>query len=144
MLLRRMLNEALKSRLIKQLRLHEGVERFPYRDTVGKLTVGVGRNLTDKGLQDHEIDYLLTTDINEVVSAADRYTWFGALTDNRKLVVVDMLFNLGQTRFEKFKRMIAAIEAADWEQASEHMLTSKWASQVKGRATTLATMMLNG
>ena len=138
-----MLEQSLKNRLIKQLKLHEGVEKFPYRDTVGKLTIGVGRNLTDVGLRDHEIDLMLDTDIVLVVDEAEQYHWFEALTDNRKLVVVDMLFNLGKPRFEKFKKMIAALEAANWAEASEQMLTSKWASQVKGRATTLATMMLN-
>ena len=139
-----MLSQALKTRLIKQLRLHEGVETFPYRDTVGKLTIGGGRNLTDVGLRDHEIDVLLETDITLVGDTADQYTWFEALTDNRKLVVLDMLFNLGQTRFEKFRKMITAMEAADWAEASEQMLSSKWASQVGSRAVTLATMMLNG
>lgn len=139
-----MLNEALKTRLIKQLRLHEGVEKFPYRDTVGKLTIGVGRNLTDRGLSNDEIDYILVNDLHEIVRVADLYHWYEALTDNRKLVVLDMLFNLGQPRFEKFQRMIAAIEAADWREASEQMLTSRWARQVKGRAVTLGTMMLNG
>src|SRR3990167_5045685 len=139
-----MLNEALKTRLIKQLRLHEGVEKFPYRDTVGKLIIGVGRNLTDRGLSNDEIDYILVNDIHVVERIADLYHWYEALTDNRKLVVLDMLFNLGQPRFEKFQRMIAAIEAADWREASEQMLTSRWARQVKGRAVTLGTMMLNG
>ena len=139
-----MLEQALKNRLIKQLKLHEGVEKFPYRDTVGKLTVGVGRNLTDVGLRDHEIDLLLDTDIILVVDDLEQYHWFEMLSDNRKLVVVDMMFNLGKSRFDKFKKMIAAIEAADWGEASEQMLSSKWARQVGGRATTLATMMLNG
>mgnify|MGYP001598344392 CR=1 FL=1 len=140
----KMLTQALKNRLINQLKLHEGVEKFPYRDTVGKLTIGVGRNLTDVGLRDHEIDLLLDTDITLVVDEAEQYHWFEALTDNRKLVVVDMLFNLGKSRFEKFSKMITAIEAADWAEASEQMLSSRWARQVGGRATTLATMMLNG
>ena len=53
-----------KQRLIEQLRLHEGVEHKPYVDTVGKTTIGVGRNLDDVGLTDDEIDYLLDNDIH--------------------------------------------------------------------------------
>ena len=49
-----------KEKLIEQLRLHEGVEHMPYKDTVGKLTIGVGRNLDDRGLSDDEIDYILS------------------------------------------------------------------------------------
>ena len=35
---------------------HEGRRAFPYHDTVGKLTIGVVRNLTDRGLSDDEIN----------------------------------------------------------------------------------------
>ena len=140
----KMLTQALKNRLVKQLKLHEKVERFPYRDTVGKLTIGVGRNLTDVGLHEHEINLLLDTDIELVVNELEEYSWFEALSDNRKLVVIDMMFNLGKPRFDKFKKMLAGIESANWNEASEQMLSSKWARQVKGRAITLATMMLSG
>ena len=35
--------------------LHEGVRRKPYLDTVGELTIGVGRNLDAMGLEENEI-----------------------------------------------------------------------------------------
>ena len=34
-----------------QLKAHDGLRLKPYRDSVGKLTVGVGRNLDDVGLR---------------------------------------------------------------------------------------------
>ena len=45
------------------LERHEGRRAFPYLDTVGKLTIGVGRNLSDRGLSEDEIDLLLASDI---------------------------------------------------------------------------------
>ena len=36
--------------LIDLLMKHEGVRNKPYEDTVGVLTIGVGRNLDDVGL----------------------------------------------------------------------------------------------
>ncbi len=33
------------------VRTHEGVTVYPYEDTVGKITIGVGRNLSDRGLR---------------------------------------------------------------------------------------------
>ena len=41
--------EAMKT-IEEQLILHEGLRLKPYRDTVGKLTIGVGRNLDDVGI----------------------------------------------------------------------------------------------
>src|SRR4051812_27390106 len=36
--------------LVNQLIIDEGLKLSPYTDTVGKLTIGVGRNLTDVGI----------------------------------------------------------------------------------------------
>jgi hypothetical protein len=52
-----------------------------------------------------------------------------------------MAFNMGYARFAKFVRFWNAIHKQDWDEASEEMLASKWAVQVKGRATELARMM---
>tara|TARA_R110002153_G_scaffold65465_3_gene175030 strand:- start:910 stop:1326 length:417 start_codon:yes stop_codon:yes gene_type:complete len=132
-------------RLIAQLRKHEGVEHKPYTDTVGKLTIGVGRNLDDRGLSDHEIDFLLQNDIQLVEEELDQW-WphWRSLNQTRQLVVADMMFNMGRPRLSQFKMFLAALQAANYEMASTEMLDSKWAGQVKGRATTLADMMSTG
>ena len=133
------------TRLIAQLRKHDGVEHKPYTDTVGKLTIGVGRNLDDRGLSDHEIDFLLQNDIQLVEEELDQWwSHWRSLNQTRQLVVADMMFNMGRPRLSQFKMFLAALQAGDYEMASTEMLDSKWASQVKGRATTLADMMSTG
>ena len=62
----------------------------------------------------------------------------------RKRVVVDMVFNLGKTRFLKFKDTIAALEKEDFDTAAKEMTDSKWCKQVKTRCTTLVGMMKSG
>jgi len=59
-------------------------------------------------------------------------------------VFVDMVFNMGISRFSKFKKMLAAYEVDNYLEASRQMLDSKWARQVKGRAKRLAKMMKTG
>lgn len=59
-------------KLSKELRNDEGVRFKPYRDTVGKLTIGVGRNLDDRGISPGEADYLLANDIRIVCDELDR------------------------------------------------------------------------
>ena len=97
-------------RLVEQLRRHEGVESKPYKDTVGKLTIGVGRNLDDVGLSDDEIDYLLHNDILTVQSELDVW-WSGwrDLNETRQLVVADMMFNMGSPTLENFRMFKAAL-----------------------------------
>jgi lysozyme len=127
-----------------QLIQHEGLRVKPYTDTVGKLTIGVGRNLTDKGLSRKECMYLLDNDLDECLADLATFAWFRTLDAVRQRVVIDMRFTLGPSRFRGFTATLAAIAAGNYQKASAQMLKSKWAQQVKGRAVTLARMMMTG
>ena len=128
-----------------QLMADEGNKRFPYRCTAGKLTIGVGRNLDDVGISDDEIKYLLNNDIYRAeIAARTLFPSFDSLSDARKAVLINMAFNLGQTRLAGFKRLREAVEAKAWEQAAVEMLDSKWAVQVGQRAQRLAQQMRQG
>jgi lysozyme len=126
------------------LRHHEGVRHKPYKDTVGKLTIGVGRNLDDNGLSDDEIDYLLTNDINRCMSEAMTYEWFAGLNDARRAVVLSLLFNLGKPRYDKFVRHHAAMADGHMLIASKELLDSRWAKQVGRRADEMAIQLETG
>jgi len=130
--------EALKNQLI----LHEGLKLEPYECTAGKLTIGVGRNIEDIGITEDEARYLLDNDILRVCDELDRnLPWWRDLSDARQRVLVDMVFNLGISRFMQFQNTIAAIESGDYETAAGEMLDSRWADQVGNRAKTLSRMM---
>jgi len=134
-----------KQRLFTQLRLHEGVEHKPYKCTAGYLTIGVGRNIEERGLSDDEIDYILSNDVNIATDElVENFDWYADLDPIRQRVVIDMVFNLGMPRFKQFKNMITAIEAEDYVQASNEMMDSRWAEQVGLRASRLAEMMETG
>ena len=131
--------------MIRQLRLHEGERLKPYRCTAGKLTIGVGRNLEDRGISAAESAYLLGNDIDahwrELVRALP---WVEQLDEVRQRVLLDMAFNLGIGGLLGFKNTLATIKAGDFQKASRMMLDSKWANQVGFRADRLATMMATG
>lgn len=137
-----------KSFLSDLLRRHEGLRLKPYRDTVGKLTIGVGRNLDDVGISKEEALWMLQDDIARAEMDARkvfRRLWHPEIFSTaRHAVIVSMVFNLGLTRFRKFKKMIAAVQAQDWHRAADEMLNSKWARQVGRRARELAKMMREG
>ena len=130
--------------LEEQLILHEGMRLKPYRCTAGKLTIGVGRNLDDKGISELEALYLLWGDMQEVMEALDGHDWYRGLDPIRKKVIIDMAFNLGLGGLLQFKKMIAAIELSDYEEAAKQMLSSRWATQVGLRSMRLAEMMRTG
>jgi lysozyme len=128
--------------LIEQLIRHEGLTRFPYTDTVGKLTIGIGRNLTDVGISRPEALFLLRTDLTQARTDLETFGWFAGLTPTRQRALLDMRFNLGPSRFRGFVRLLAAIARHDYRVAADEMLDSQWARQVGiGRAGRLAGMM---
>jgi lysozyme len=131
-------------KLIKQLKKHEGVELKPYKCTSNKLTIGIGRNLEDVGISEHEAEYLLMNDLDTYMTAAKTYDWYAGLNDARKAVIVNMLFNMGQTNFNKFLKMKQALDVGDHAEAAKQMLDSRWAKQVKGRSEELAKQMETG
>lgn len=131
-------------KLIAHVRWAEGEEKFPYLDSVGKITIGVGRNLEDKGLSNDEIELLLRNDIAEAISEAESFFWFEDLDDNRKIVVVDMIFNMGKPKFLGFAKTIAALSAGDYATAADEMTDSRWYRQTGRRARKLVKVMQTG
>jgi len=124
---------------------HEGLCLKPYRDTVGKLTIGYGRNLDDVGISEDEAIQLLDNDIKSVIYQLKQHIgWFEKLDEVRQAVLIDMAFNMGIEVFLKFEITLKNIEQSHYKQASIDMLTSKWAIQVGNRAKVLANMMDTG
>ena len=126
----------------EQLIDHEGFEPKVYHCPAGKLTIGVGRNLEDKGITREEALYLLRNDIKECeTDLRTIFDNFEVFDDIRKNVLIDMRFNLGPNRFRQFKKMMAAVRKKDFQQAAEEMKNSNWYRQVGKRAENLCEMM---
>jgi lysozyme len=123
---------------------HEGMRLRAYLCSKGKITIGVGRNLEDRGITEAEAHAMLDHDLEDVCKEAERFTWYATLSPARQDVIVSMLFNLGLTRFLKFKNLIEALRLGQFEKAAAEMLDSDWHRDVKGRAEELAALMKAG
>lgn len=131
--------------LRQQLIRHEGVTLLPYVDTTGHVTIGCGRNLTDRGISEGEALAMLDVDMqSHVAELRTALPWFDRLDEVRQLVLADLAFNVGVPGLLKFKATLAAVEGGDYATAAAQMLKSRWAAQVKIRAQTLAKMMTTG
>ncbi len=132
-------------KLIDELTIDEGKRNKPYKDSVGKLTIGVGRNLDDVGVSDDEIALMLQNDINRTMAKLRaNLTWFDVLSEIRQRVLANMAFNMGVDGMLKFTKTLGLVKAGRYDEAAAEMLNSTWAKQVGVRATRLATMMKNG
>jgi lysozyme len=133
------------ARLKLQLVRNEGIRLKPYHDSVGKLTIGVGRNLDDVGITNLEAKMLLENDIERVESDLRVHLpLYSSLDDVRQRVLMDMAFNMGVAGLLGFQKMLAALAARDFATAKAEMLNSKWAKQVGIRAIRLAEMIETG
>lgn len=127
------------------LKLHEGLRLKPYTDTVGKLSIGYGRNLTDVGISEKEADAMLEADIALAVAELHRAIPNWQKHDSiRQNVLVELVFNLGMPRLLGFKKMLAALDAQNYPLAASELMDSRWSTQVGKRAETLSERLRTG
>ena len=145
---------------------YEGREHLSYPDSLGIMTIGVGFNL-ERGdaratieamgidyelllgqqvqLTDEQIDQLLDEDLDTAEwEAREIFPEFDDIDENRRRVIVDMLFNLGKTRFSGFRNAIQAIKDRNWERAANEMKDSRWYGQVGHRGLRNVNIMRTG
>ena len=152
--------------LVQKLITHEGLRLQVYKDTLGIDTIGIGRNLEDRGITDKELEWMDIPNMDTIyeygISEADAmylaqndvqiveeellrsHPCVEELDSVRQLILVDMAFNMGVPRLCKFKKMWAAIHENKFDIAAKEMLDSRWASQVKSRSIKLAHAMHHG
>ncbi len=147
------------SELLNFIKLNEGLRLKPYRCPSGKWTIGYGYNmeahgippwmvdkvLSGKGISEEDAERLLVGEVANCISVCEKIVpGFPALTLNRKIALVDMCFNLGPAGLAKFKNMLAAIGAQDWEKAWKAAQASKWYTQVKMRGVRVVKLIREG
>lgn len=131
--------------IIKLIKKNEGFRAFPYKCSAGKLTIAWGRNIEDRGISTEEAELMLRNDIDR--AKADLYKVFGdnfSVSTLRYNALVDMMYNLGLTRFSTFKKMIGAIKEENWVEAKRECLDSYYAMQVPKRAERNANYLEKG
>lgn len=132
-------------RLKKQLEVDELRSKKIYTDTVGKISGGIGRNLTDRGFNDDEIDLMYANDVRQAEADARALVPnFDKLNDVRQEVLVNLSFNMGKSRLSGFKKFLAALAIQDFSRAADEMKDSAWYGQTKDRAVRLVYAMRFG
>ena len=135
------------SKLIEQLKRHEGVRTHAYQCTANMTTVGVGRNIDEDGglgLSVDEIEFLLKNDIKRCKQELITLPWFPEIDSVRQDALINLCFNLGITRLLGFKNALNAMSVGDYEKAAEEFLDSRWAVHVGNRALDVAHMIRTG
>lgn len=131
--------------LLNLIKRHEGFREFPYRCTAGKLTIGFGHNLDDRGISKKIAEQILKEDIGIAVrDCYEVFQDFHLFSQGRQHAFVDMMLNLGINRFKGFKKMIRAANNRDWDEVERQMVDSKWYGQVGQRSEDLRKLIREG
>lgn len=141
-------------KLKKEIEADEGVKHIIYLDHLGYPTVGCGHLIqpddeeygkeVGSTITEARCSALFASDIDGVLADCGRlYATFSDLPEEVQRIIANMMFNMGLTRLSKFKKMKAAVEKGDFEEAANQMHDSKWRKQVPNRAERLINRMRN-
>lgn len=122
----------------------EGLKLELYTDSVGKKSIGVGRNLDDRGISRKEALFLLEEDVAICLKELEVHPWYTRQPQGVREALINMCFNLGMPRLLTFKKMIAALDGGNLHQASLEALDSLWAKQVGQRAKDISARIRDG
>lgn len=113
----------------------EGIRLKPYLCPAGKTTIGVGRNLDDVGITEDEAMMMLDNDIERVKGQlAKALPWLETKPPGVQRAMANMVFQMGLGGVLKFQKMLAALQARDYNAARREALDSAWAKQTPQRA----------
>ena len=125
-------------KLLESVKRHEGYRNKVYLDTLGKRTVGVGHLCVEDFLMG-----ILEKDLQSAIDQADDMCKNLTISDDAKIIIIEMIFQLGGTGVSKFRKMWQALQQdpPDYAEASVQMLDSRWAKQTPNRAQEMARHM---
>ena len=139
-------------KLQKELEIDEGCKYEIYLDHLGYPTFGVGHLVLESdpeygwevgaSIDTHRVNEAFEDDVESVLTDCEKlYVQWEHLPEEVKLIVANMMFNMGYTRLSKFKGMKRGVDARDWNAAADEMVDSRWYNQVTNRATRLVERM---
>jgi lysozyme len=146
--------------LIEQLKIDEGFSSVVYKCPAGANTVGFGYNLDSNslhlssleinhafrnGMGEVEAERILIIMVKKTVEELKRiFTNWNEISKPRQDALTNMCFNLGVTRFLKFKKMIVLVEDNDFIAAGKEGLNSLWAKQLPARSKRVMGLLVRG
>tara|TARA_R110000822_G_scaffold41903_1_gene114457 strand:+ start:906 stop:1340 length:435 start_codon:yes stop_codon:yes gene_type:complete len=131
-----------------RIKIHEGYRNTVYKDSLGFATVGYGHLVTpedhyqeDQEYSKHELDAQFEADFQTAKCGAERLLKDINILFTAKCVIIEMVFQLGESGVSKFTNTLKALKEENYQEAAKEMLDSNWVSQTPERAKSLASTM---
>lgn len=119
------------------IKVHEGCELLPYEDTAvpPRITIGYGRNLSDVGISQEEADILFNSDLKVALEECEEFYWgFSDYPQEVKIVLVDLMFNMGRPTMEGFVKFNQALKEDNYRECAKELEHSRYYHQTGRRA----------
>lgn len=127
-----------KKRLIQE----EGKKHFPYTCSANRLSIGVGRNIQDRGISDVTIDQMLDEDIDICVGELrQNISWFDNAPSGIQDVLIDLAFNMGVPKLMTFVKTLELLRTSQYDKAADELLRSRYAATLPERSGRNANMI---
>lgn len=132
-----------KMNIFMLLRREEGLRLEPYYCSENYPTIGIGTKIGPKNaplkmyqfkISEGTARQMLDDEVFSITARLSDLDWYNCLSYDMKTIVVSMAYQMGVSGVLKFKRMIAALERGDFNQAATEALDSKWAKQTINRS----------
>lgn len=129
--------------LASQLTVDEGDRLKPYTDTRGKLTIGRGHNLTDRGISQRVSDFIFAEDLDGVMADCVTLPFWNQITPISQCVVANLVFNMGLATFKTFVTFNKLMSQQKYIPAAHDLASTLWFKQVQqSRANRLCNMLI--
>lgn len=150
--------DALREAAIPLLKQNEGYVPYPYKDSRGLWTIGIGHLIGDGSTKGEYAQYskenpmpeaqvlsLFEEDFNEHLAVAQTFPVFNKLDTSGQLALLDMTFNMGGTRFgpQAWPNFFRQLESGDFEAAARNASSTRWFGQVKSRGPRIVELIRN-
>ena len=137
------------NKLLESVKKHEGYRNKVYLDTLGKRTVGVGHLCVEDFWEDgkeYDEKFLMDTlqkDLQGSIDGAEDLCKGLKISDDAKILIIEMIFQLGKKGVSKFRNMWKALQQdpPQYDVAATEMLDSRWAKQTPNRAKEMSDHM---
>ena len=127
------------NKIKRNLVFEEGLKLMPYTCTAGKLTIGVGRNIEDRGISEDTAMQMLEEDIDIILGELKvAIKHFDEYPEDVQFTLVDLAFNLGLPKLLTFtltlKYLEEGLQTGNYTKAAVELMNSAYAKQVPNRA----------
>ena len=136
------------SNLAERVMEHEGFVNKIYKDHLGFPTIFFGHLITPEDNYEEDKEYpkemgeeVFELDFKKALDSTESLIGSRSVNHTAKEVLIEMVYQMGVGGVSKFKKMWAALDNEDYEEAGNQMLDSRWAKQTPARCGKLSGKM---